>query len=159
MYTQAQEFEVKHKSHHSGPVTKVAAKACIFKGDRMLVLYKPDDARQRSAASDREEDLPGGCVEFGESFVEALVREVDEETGLTIKVGCPFNTWSITKTERHILGVDFVAFWEGGEVRLSHEHRAYEWLTLEEIKAKNWQDSPIYEQAFKLALDYASDIS
>jgi 8-oxo-dGTP diphosphatase len=143
--TQVQHSNATHK-------TKVASKACIFKDGRMLVLYKPEEARLRGAASERTEDLPGGCVEYGESFIEALIREVSEETGLKIQIGQPFHTWSIVKPNRHILGVDFIAFWEGGDVYLSHEHVAYEWLTLDELQAKDWQQIEVYEKAFQLAL-------
>ena len=129
----------------------LAAKGCIFKDGRMLVLHKPQAARKRSAVPHREEDLPGGCVEPGESLVEALAREVMEETGLAIEIDRPFNTWSLQTPVRQIIGVDFICFWKEGEVQLSWEHESYEWLTLDEIRSRGWETVDVYEAAFELA--------
>lgn len=126
----------------SRPRERVAVKGCIFKDGRLLFLFKPDAARRLSIAPDLEEDLPGGCVEAGESWQEALVREVREETGLEIEVGEPFDAWTLRAPGRRILGVDFVCRWRSGDVRLSHEHESFAWLTLEEVEAKGWEAEP-----------------
>jgi 8-oxo-dGTP pyrophosphatase MutT (NUDIX family) len=53
--------------------------AVIFDDDgRVLLQQRTDNGRW---------GLPGGAVEFGESVLEALHREVREETGLTVEVG------------------------------------------------------------------------
>lgn len=134
----------------SKPKERVAVKGCVFKDGRMLFLFKPDAARRLSIAPDLEEDLPGGCVEAGESWQEALVREVREETGLEIEVGEPFNAWTMRAPGRRILGVDFVCRWRSGDVRLSHEHESFAWLTLEEVEAKGWEAESVYRKAFEL---------
>lgn len=50
----------------------------VFDGDRVLVQDKIDSNWSGIA-------FPGGHVEKGESFTEAVIREVFEETGLKIK--------------------------------------------------------------------------
>lgn len=45
---------------------------------RVLLQQRTDNGRW---------GLPGGAIEFGESIVEALHREVMEETGLTVEIG------------------------------------------------------------------------
>ena len=50
----------------------------IHKGDRYLL-------QDRIKADWKGFTLPGGHVEPGESFVDAVVREMQEETGLTIR--------------------------------------------------------------------------
>ena len=110
----------------SKPRERVAVKGCIFKDGRMLLLFKPDAARRLSIAPDLE------------------------ETGLEIEVGEPFDAWTVRAPGRRILGVDFVCRWRSGDVRLSHEHESFAWLTLEEVEAKGWELEPVYRKAFEL---------
>ncbi|OWM89391.1 nudix hydrolase 1 [Punica granatum] len=63
----------------STPVPRVAVVVFLLKGKTVLL------GRRRSArACHATFALPGGHLEFGESFEECAVREVKEETGLEI---------------------------------------------------------------------------
>jgi 8-oxo-dGTP diphosphatase len=64
--------------------------AILLEGDRVLVARR---ALHKSAAGLWE--FPGGKVESGETSPSALVREIQEELGLTIK---PLNTFDISET-------------------------------------------------------------
>lgn len=55
------------------------AVAVIFRGSRVLIARRPDHVHQGGLL-----EFPGGKVEPGETVQAALVREIDEETGLRV---------------------------------------------------------------------------
>ena len=58
---------------------RVAAKALVFKNNKVLILQ-----RKRTSPTEKIEwDIPGGGIEHGESFEEALHRELKEEINIT----------------------------------------------------------------------------
>jgi len=58
----------------------VGVGAIIFRGDRVLLVQRGKEP------SYGKWSVPGGLVEIGESLREAVVREVQEEVGLTVAV-------------------------------------------------------------------------
>lgn len=140
-------------------VFRVAMKAMIIKGDKLLIVYKSKaEAKEWSseavALDDNDEvrrDLPGGRLDFGEAPAAALRREVQEETGLEVEMGCPVDVWHIIKDNLQLVGINYLCKWISGEVMLSDEHEAYEWLTEKELRAKGWHDIYKYLLAFEAA--------
>lgn len=112
---------------------ELAVSAAIFRDGRVLVVRR---ARQPAAGS---WTLPGGRVELGETLVEAVVREVAEETALTIHVrGLAGYREVILDSAaegrgRHFVILPFAAEWVSGDVRLNEELGDFGWRTLSEI--------------------------
>ena len=74
-------------------------------------------------------EYPGGLIEPGESFQEALHREVREESGVEIEIT---GFVGICKNiERNIVNIDFTAKYIGGELRTSEESTEVVWVTPE----------------------------
>ena len=80
-------------------------------------------------------ELPGGKVEKGEHFADALVREIKEETNLNVNVGdfCEAvqNDYSHKRTVQLMMYLDDVE----GSVAISEEHTEYMWASIEKIES------------------------
>lgn len=79
-------------------------------------------------------ELPGGKVEKGEHFIDALVREIKEETNLDCEVGdfCEAvqNDYMHKRTVQLMMYLTDIE----GEVKISDEHTEFMWATLEKTK-------------------------
>lgn len=78
-------------------------------------------------------DLPGGDVEFGEDPMQAMVREIKEETGLTPKNLRPFDVESHVYPELHWITIAYTAEISKGKLSVSWEHDLYKWASLDEF--------------------------
>ena len=93
------------------PVVLVAAVALVDRDGRVLIAQRPPE---KSMAGLWE--FPGGKIEPGETPEAALVREVQEELGITIKPAClsPLTFASHDYEDFHLFMPLFVCrVWEG----------------------------------------------
>ena len=89
-------------------------------------------------------EFPGGKVEPGESDVDALVRECDEELDVTVDVGDRVGPDVPVAGGRSILRV-YLAELVGDKQPRPLEHSALRWLAVDELDDVTWlpADAPI----------------
>jgi len=104
----------------------LAVSAAIIRDGRVLIV--------RRARPPQLYTLPGGVVETGETLLQAVVREVREETAIEIEpVALAGHREAIMRdaagrTERHFVIMCFAARWIAGEAVLNEELDDARWL-------------------------------
>ncbi len=89
-------------------------------------------------------ELPGGRIHKGELALEALEREIREETSLNeFEVYGVVDAGLSPKPYGTVGGflVTYLVFYGGGEIKVSEEHSEYQWMSQEEIEnSKEFKD-------------------
>ena len=113
----------------------LAVSAAIIRGGKVLVVR-----RARRPALNLY-TLPGGAVELGEPLTDALVREVREETSLSVEPVALAGHRDVIardaqgRIERHFVILCFAARWLAGEPILNDELDDARWVEPSELGA------------------------
>lgn len=105
--------------------------------DGLKKLFLPRRAKTKKFWPDVYE-LPGGHVDWGETFEHALIREVQEEFGMNINVGDPYYVFTY---DNHVKGshsvevIYFASFTDPIEniALADDDHSEYKWLSEDEL--------------------------
>lgn len=84
--------------------------------------------------------LPGGLVDLGEKTKDAVVREVEEETGLRVEIGDMLSIIDRIRKVKdkriiyHYVVIGYFAHLRGGKLKASSDAEDAKWFKPEEIK-------------------------
>ena len=102
----------------------------VYKDDKILV-------QERTKTDWPGLTFPGGHVEKGENFNDAVIREVKEETGLTLlkPILCGIEEYKVKKDEDRYIMLYYKCNKFKGRIKSSNEGKVY-WINHKDLKKK-----------------------
>lgn len=130
----------------------VAVGAIVFKRDEVLLVRRANEPNKGQWS------LPGGRQELGETVVDTAVREVSEETAVTVRPVCLVDVVdSITKDETgsityHYTLVELMCQWEDGVPVANDDALEAQWFALNDLPSLGlWSETEkVIEKAWDL---------
>jgi 8-oxo-dGTP diphosphatase len=127
--------------HTERPMPAIIVGAAIIAAGRVLACERAEPPEMAG-----KWEFPGGKVEPGENELDALVRECEEELGVSIHVGARVGQDVVLGHGRAILRV-YAARLVNGQQPEAIEHTELRWLGVEELHSVPWlpADAPIVD--------------
>ncbi len=109
----------------------LAVKAVIVDTEGRCLLVRRSPANTRFVGC---WEWPGGKVDQGEDFSAAVLRETKEETGLDVEITGLAGATAFEMPKLRVVLLCMEARIVGGAIALSHEHDAWQWASLSELR-------------------------
>ncbi len=125
---------------------EVAAGLILDDAGRLLACRRPEGKHLGG-----KWEFPGGKVEDGESPAEALIRELEEELGVTVDIGHALTPVLWDYGRGPIRLHPFVCRIMAGELH-PHEHEEIRWCEKDDLGGLDWAaaDVPVWEEWSRL---------
>ncbi len=134
-------------------VQKIVLGGVIVKSGKILIIQRHKD----ESVFPNMWELPSGKRKPLESSEHSLLREIKEETGLSIEIIMPFSIFDYTIKDadkiKDSTQINFLVKPKGKKiVILSHEHQAFAWVDEKEINKYKTSEATkkTIKEAFKL---------
>jgi 8-oxo-dGTP diphosphatase len=112
-----------------GPRPSVAVDGIIIRNNKILLIQRRNNPFKGRYA------IPGGFVEFKEPVEDAVVREIEEETGLKTAVKKLFGVYSTPDRDPrgHTISVVFELDISGGKTNAGSDAASLKWFKLDKL--------------------------
>lgn len=128
----------------------MAVKAVIRDDSGCFLLVRRSSANTSSVGC---WEWPGGKVDPGEDFATAVVRETREETGIDVEITGLAGATAFEMPRVNVVLLCMEVHVTGGEIILSSEHDAWEWVPPDELAARR-----LIETVRGFMLDYSQKV-
>ena len=110
----------------------------ILNAEKKILLGKRHDDPEKADSALRGEgtwSLPGGKLDYGESFEEGAIREAQEETGIIIKNPKVISVMNCKNEYAHFVTIGLIAEGYEGEPHVMEpdEMTKWEWFSLDTL--------------------------
>lgn len=132
---------------------KVGVGVLLIKNNQVLL------AKRKASHGIGEWALPGGHLEYNESFEDCALRELAEETGTKLKVKRP-SFMCVTNLRRympkHYVDIGMLAEWISGEAENTEPDKKeqWQWFSLDKLPSPLFGCEDNYIEAYKTGRVY-----
>jgi len=133
----------------------------ILKGNKILLGLRNEDPDKADTAFHEEGTwtMPGGKLNYGESFEHGGIREVKEETNLDVEEIVVKFVQNDLNEHAHFVTIGMIATKYKGKVKTMEpdEIVKWEWFSLDDLPSKIYFPSRKCIEKYKLGLFYQED--